>query len=584
MGDEHARGLTARRENPRGRQAAQRALAAGAGLILALLAAEGVARLVGGAGRVKAIEVDAPDSAYQRSRNPLLSFELKRDYRNADPDLRRTFERTNAHGLRDRPRTIARPTDIERRVILLGDSVVEGHGVAEGDTISSRLEAVLASERTEVLNFGVSGYNTRAEVALLAERGLAFEPDVVVLVFVHNDFKDFNHEALRLHESSRPAWVNDLFQHSHLFRIAGLRFNLFQLAADLDPARWNRRAMGENNVTTGLAELARLAREHGFAPIVAIWPTFLDRAVIDTGGVDEQGRPLPSADGWNPPPAAAGQDLVIERLAAAFGLPAVRLSAYFALDGSLNPRLAWTSGDRTHPSPAGCERAAQALADVLRRHTAGTLAPTAAPSTDTAAVLERALGLGGGAASYARVLTNDGVRHMNAGRLDEAITALSAAIAEDASQFGAHYNLAVAFTRKGEGEEARDHYEASLRLDPESGRAHAGLGVVYLMEDRLEPAREHLQRALVLRPDDPDIAANLGSAFARSERLEEAEVLFRRALEAREAFPAAHANLARVLERRGARAEAEAHYRRALELAPGDHTSAAGLERVRAGR
>ena len=163
MGDEHARGLTARRENPRGRQAAQRALAAGAGLILALLVAEGVAR-------VKAIEVDAPDSAYQRSRNPLLSFELKRDYRNADPDLRRTFERTNAHGLRDRPRTIARPTDIERRVILLGDSVVEGHGVAEGDTISSRLEAVLASERTEVLNFGVSGYNTRAEVALLAER------------------------------------------------------------------------------------------------------------------------------------------------------------------------------------------------------------------------------------------------------------------------------------------------------------------------------------------------------------------------------------------------------------------------------
>ena len=36
------------------------------------------------------------------------------------------------------------------------------------------------------------------------------------------------------------------------------------LAADLDPARWNRRAMGENNVTTGLAELARLARTfHG---------------------------------------------------------------------------------------------------------------------------------------------------------------------------------------------------------------------------------------------------------------------------------------------------------------------------------
>ena len=44
MGDEHARGQTARRGNARAGQTAQRALAVGAGLILALLAAEGVAR------------------------------------------------------------------------------------------------------------------------------------------------------------------------------------------------------------------------------------------------------------------------------------------------------------------------------------------------------------------------------------------------------------------------------------------------------------------------------------------------------------------------------------------------------------
>ncbi|MAF65476.1 MAG: hypothetical protein CMJ84_07445 [Planctomycetes bacterium] len=574
-------GRAAATTNRRCRRTLRHVSAAGGGLLLALLITEGLVRLHGGAGEVKTITLDAPESAYQRSRNPLLAYELKRDYRNDAPDLRRTFERTNAHGLRDRPRSHARPAGIERRVLLLGDSVVEGHGVAESDTISSHLERILADERTEVLNFGVSGYNTRAEVALLAERGLAFAPDVVVLLFVHNDF---NREALRLEATPRPGWANALFERSHLFRFAALRFDFLGFSADLDPTGWNRRAMGQGNVTAGLRELERLADEHGFTALVAVWPTFLDQGVIDTGGVDERGRPLPSRDGRTPPAAAEGGALVIEHLAAANGLAAVRLSPYFALDAGRNPRLEWTNGDRTHPSAAGCRRAAQALADVLRRHAAGELHPTRPPAGPTPEGIERELGLGGSAVSYARVLVNDGVRHLDEGRLDEAIAALTTALEQEDSRLAAHYNLALTYLRKGESADARRHFEAALRVDPESSLVHAGLGALHSREGRLEPALEHLERALGLRPDDPRVAANLGGVLVRSGRFEQAERLFRSALAGREASPAVHVQLARLLERRGETAQARAHYLRALELAPADRSAAQGLRRVVNGR
>src|SRR5262249_4819878 len=43
-------------------------------------------------------------------------------------------------------------------------------------------------ERWEVLNAGVEGYNTEAELAYLRQRGLAFAPEVVVVGFNLNDF------------------------------------------------------------------------------------------------------------------------------------------------------------------------------------------------------------------------------------------------------------------------------------------------------------------------------------------------------------------------------------------------------------
>ena len=62
-----------------------------------------------------------------------------------------------------------------------------------------------------MLNFGVSGYCTRAEIELLETKGLAFDPDVVVVVFVENDFDNFNTQltdlAVRAPDSALAGWL-----------------------------------------------------------------------------------------------------------------------------------------------------------------------------------------------------------------------------------------------------------------------------------------------------------------------------------------------------------------------------------------
>lgn len=99
--------------------------------------------------------------------------------------------RTNSHGMRDRELPLRKPAD-EYRIALIGDSFAFGWGVADGKTFADRLEHDLADavpgRRVEVLNFGVPGYNTAIEAAVLRRRAMAFEPDLVLVQFYKNDY------------------------------------------------------------------------------------------------------------------------------------------------------------------------------------------------------------------------------------------------------------------------------------------------------------------------------------------------------------------------------------------------------------
>jgi lysophospholipase L1-like esterase len=73
----------------------------------------------------------------------------------------------------------------ERRVFLLGDSIVEGRQVIESDTFTARLQAGedQRARNVRVINAGVSAYTTTTANLLLRDKVLALEPDAVVLFF-----------------------------------------------------------------------------------------------------------------------------------------------------------------------------------------------------------------------------------------------------------------------------------------------------------------------------------------------------------------------------------------------------------------
>ena len=90
----------------------------------------------------------------------------------------------NASGLADQEWPLEKRAE-EVRVLLLGGQLADGIGVARGDRLSVRL-AHLADQRrgqrVSVINGQIPGYSIARQEKLLEKRGLAFQPDIVVLV------------------------------------------------------------------------------------------------------------------------------------------------------------------------------------------------------------------------------------------------------------------------------------------------------------------------------------------------------------------------------------------------------------------
>jgi lysophospholipase L1-like esterase len=96
----------------------------------------------------------------------------------------------NEDGYRGPRLPVSKPPGV-LRVLVLGDSLAFGYGVAEEATFPRRLEQSLARRSpAEVLNFAVGGYNPYNEAALFAARGAGYSPDLVLVQFCINDLND----------------------------------------------------------------------------------------------------------------------------------------------------------------------------------------------------------------------------------------------------------------------------------------------------------------------------------------------------------------------------------------------------------
>jgi hypothetical protein len=90
----------------------------------------------------------------------------------------------NSQGLRDREHDLRRSD--KKRMMILGDSFGWGFGVEQEDRFSEILER--RQPDWEIINASVSGYSTDQEYLFVKDRGVAYRPDIVLLLVHDSDF------------------------------------------------------------------------------------------------------------------------------------------------------------------------------------------------------------------------------------------------------------------------------------------------------------------------------------------------------------------------------------------------------------
>lgn len=119
-------------------------------------------------------------------------------------------EHLSRQGLRDVEHALTKPPGV-MRVALLGDSATEGLQVPLAETYGCELQRLLNSGReadggrkVEVINFGCSSYSNGQELLQLRRHVVAFQPDLVILMYNRGDYIENIRDPRHLRAEPRP--------------------------------------------------------------------------------------------------------------------------------------------------------------------------------------------------------------------------------------------------------------------------------------------------------------------------------------------------------------------------------------------
>ena len=127
----------------------------------------------------------------------------------------------NSHGFRG-PEISCSSKNQKKRILLIGDSMVEGHGLDFNSTLPFLMNENLSSFGYEVINVGVQG-GSPVYYATNLDRYLQFNPDIVVMILYENDLwedrqREQNYNSLehfddikKLLSTSKKGFLDNLF-------------------------------------------------------------------------------------------------------------------------------------------------------------------------------------------------------------------------------------------------------------------------------------------------------------------------------------------------------------------------------------
>jgi lysophospholipase L1-like esterase len=224
------------------------------------------------------IEITRPYGIFVKSDNPLLRYVPKPN----SGDI-------NQYGLRDYAYPINKPQSVFR-IIVIGDSIGFGYcnessTLKIDDTFPKVLERDLSKrswghyKRVEVINLSVSGYDTEQEVEFLRTKGLALQPDLVIVAYCLNDAWDASIELgmMRQKSAGLDYWRKELFFKSELVRLVTYRLSLLARHLGLRGAQTTTeksRNDQDDRVGSALGRLAQLSQQYRFKTLIAVFPFF----------------------------------------------------------------------------------------------------------------------------------------------------------------------------------------------------------------------------------------------------------------------------------------------------------------------
>jgi hypothetical protein len=258
----------------------------------------------------------------------------------------------NAAGLRDRVRDKkARP-----RAMALGDSSVYGFGVDDDEVFTARLESTLPAD---FLNAAVPGYSTWQSLNLLRGRGLAFDPDLLIVgnLWSDNNFDSFVDAELLADYAgwteSPASRLRHVLQGSALFRGLDWHLRVARRAeavrevgwqAGSDAPRSGRRRVPIRDYATNLLQFCAIMHERSGGVVFLLLP---NREDISARA---------------PSPAWAPYRKAMREVASACQAPLVDGPAAFTASGASADVLFL---DQMHPTAAGHAILADAVATAL---------------------------------------------------------------------------------------------------------------------------------------------------------------------------------------------------------------------------
>ena len=101
---------------------------------------------------------------------------------------------------------------------------------------------------------------------------------------------------------------------------------------------------------------------------------------------------------------------------------------------------------------------------------------------------------------------NEGLALERQGDYEAALTSYRLAYRDNPSDSRILMNMAIAFTKTNQPDEAIRHYRRALEVDPSLAGAHYGVAFLLLKKGDVQPAAEHLRAFLARPPKGPDAA------------------------------------------------------------------------------